>query len=147
VNFKLVLKDWLKPGNWFEGEDKKAEQMALGVGMALFLVSIFSLFRGNPIRAEKLSIIAGLIASLGMLYPRILVPLEKIARGIFLGFAGLNTKLLLALIFYLVFTPIGLLLRLFGKKLLNTKFRGNEESYFEFRKEEEYDRKKDELQF
>jgi len=146
VNFKFGLKDWLKPEKWFEGEDKKAEQFSLALGMALFLVSIFSLFRGNPIRAEKLSIIAGLIVALGMVYPRILVPLEKIARGIFLGFAWLNTQLLLILVFYLVFTPLGLLLRLFGKKLLNTKFRGDEESYFEFRKEE-YDPKRDELQF
>jgi len=146
VNFKFGLKDWLKPEKWFEGEDKKAEQFSLALGMALFLVSIFSLFRGNPIRAEKLSIIAGLIVALGMVSPRILVPLEKIARGIFLGFAWLNTQLLLILVFYLVFTPLGLLLRLFGKKLLNTKFRGDEESYFEFRKEE-YDPKRDELQF
>ncbi|MDD5255017.1 MAG: SxtJ family membrane protein [Candidatus Omnitrophica bacterium] len=57
----------------------------------------------------------------------------------------INTRLLLCVLFYLVFTPIGLALRLFGKDLLDRKFDKNAETYWHRREKrhltaEEYER-------
>lgn len=58
-----------------------------------------------------------------------------------------NTRLILILIFYLVFTPIGLLLRLFGKDLLNRKFDPDASTYWIEKKKEPFDPKRYEKQF
>ena len=140
-------KKYLNPKTWFEGEISPAEQMALGMGLALLVLSIVTDLRGHPLRAEKLSIIATIIAGLGIVYPRILLPFEKILRNTVRFLAWLNTKVVLTLVYYFVFTPTAFLLKLFGKKLLDTEFRKDVESYFEPKKEEDYKPDRDELQF
>jgi len=140
-------REWLKPATWFKGEIGPAEQMALGMGVALLVLSIVTDLRGHHLRAEKLSIIATLIAALGILYPRAIIPLEKILRNTVLYLAGVNTKVALTLVYYLVFTPASFLLKLFGKKLLETDFRKKVDSYFETRQEKEYTPEQDKLQF
>ena len=42
----------------------------------------------------------------------------------------INSKIILFILFYGIFTPIGLVLRLFGKDLLSTKFNKKASSYF-----------------
>jgi len=41
-----------------------------------------------------------------------------------------NTRLILAILFYLVFTPIGLILRIFNNDLLDRKIEKNKDSYW-----------------
>ena len=142
-----TAQDLFNPRKWFEGETGPAEQMALGLGAAMLALSIISDLRGFHLRAEKLSIIATLVVVAGMFYPRVLLPLEKILRNAVLGFAWLNTKIVLTLVYYLVFTPFGLVLKLFGKKLIDKDFRKNVESYFEAREEKECRPEQDEMQF
>lgn len=142
-----VFKSWLNPKKWFEGDSRPAEQVGLGLGTAFFVLALVAFLREMFARAETLSIIAALIAGSAIIYPRMLVPLEKILRKSFLALAWLNTKLMLILVYYLVFTPIGLLLKLFGKKLLEKEFPGKGDSYFEQRQESEYRPDRDELQF
>ncbi len=121
--------------------------MGLGMGLALFILALIGFLRGNPDRAQTFSIIAALIAGSAIAYPRLLLPLEKILRNSVLGLAWLNTKLMLVLVYYFVFTPAGFLLKLFGKKLLEKEFRGKVESYFEKKQEQTYRPESDERQF
>lgn len=137
----------LNPRKWFEGDDGAAEQMALGLGLALLLLSIISALRGHSLRAEKISIIPTLIVAAGIVYPRLLLPLEKILRNTVLLIAWLNTKLILVLVYYLLFTPFAAALKLFGKKLLDREFPKNVPSYFSVKEEKEYRPEQDELQF
>ncbi len=62
---------------------------------------------------------------LGLLNSRILYPLNKLwfNFGIFLG--KLISPLIMGLIFFLVVTPIGLIMRLLGKDVLNLKYNKN----------------------
>ncbi len=48
--------------------------------------------------------------------------------GYILGW--INTRIILAVIFYLVFTPMGLVMRLFGADLLDLKIDKNKKSYW-----------------
>ncbi len=137
----------LNPRTWFQGDQTPAEKMGLGMGTALFLLALIAFLRDQPLRAEKISLIAAVVAGLAIVYPRVLLPLEKILRQAVLGLAWLNTKLMLALVYYSVFTPARFLLKLFGKKLLEREFRGKADSYFEPKEEKEYRPDQDELQF
>jgi len=141
------MSNLLNPRKWFEGETGSAEQMALGLGLALLALSILAALRGHPLRAEKLSILATFIVASGIVYPRLLLPLEKILRNAVLFIAWLNTKVILVLVYYLLFAPFAVALKLFGKKLLDTEFPKNVPSYFSAKDEKEYRPEQDELQF
>ena len=67
-------------------------------------------------------IISFIFLVLGLLNSKILTPLNKLwfKFGIFLG--KIISPLIMGIIFFLVVTPIGLLLRIFGKDVLNLKY-------------------------
>ena len=68
---------------------------------------------------------------LGLVNSKILNPLNKMwfKFGIFLG--KIISPLVMSIIFFLVVTPIGLLMRLFNKDLLNLKFNNNSTYWIE----------------
>jgi len=74
-------------------------------------------------------IISLIFLLLGLLNSKFLTPLNKIwfKFGIFLG--KIISPLIMGIIFFLVVTPIGILMRLLGKDLLNLKY-GKNKSYW-----------------
>tara|TARA_Y100000389_G_scaffold106_1_gene86 strand:+ start:625 stop:1017 length:393 start_codon:yes stop_codon:yes gene_type:complete len=79
-----------------------------------------------------LSLIVSLIfLILGLLNSKILTPLNKIwfKFGLFLG--KIISPLIMGVIFFLVVTPIGLIMRVFKKDLLNLKFNNNSSYWIE----------------
>ena len=66
---------------------------------------------------------------LGILNSKILTPLNKLwfKFGIFLG--KVVSPIIMGVIFFFVVTPIGFLMRIFGKDVLNLKY-NNEKSYW-----------------
>ena len=68
---------------------------------------------------------------LGLLNSKILTPLNKLwfKFGIFLG--EIISPLIMGIIFFLVVTPIGLLMRIFGKDVLNLKYNKNQTYWIE----------------
>ena len=65
--------------------------------------------------------------------------------GIILGW--FMTRVILSLLFYLVFTPIGLILRFFGKQFLELSWDNSKESYWNFRVNEDIKKGSYEKQF
>ena len=95
-----------------------------------FLIGTYPLLNDDHVRIWSLTIsIVFLI--LGLLNSKILFPLNKIwfKFGILLG--KIISPLIMGLIFFLVVTPIGLLMRLFNKDLLNLKFNNNKSYWIE----------------
>ena len=68
---------------------------------------------------------------LGIFDSKILNPFNELwfKIGIFIG--KIVSPLIMGIIFFLVVTPIGLLMRLFGKDLLNLKFNNNKSYWIE----------------
>jgi hypothetical protein len=88
------------------------------------LIALYPLINNQDIRLWSLTIsIVFLI--LGIFDSKILNPLNKLwfKIGIFLG--KIVSPLIMGIIFFLVVTPIGLLMRLMGKDLLNLKYNHN----------------------
>ena len=78
-----------------------------------------------------LILIALIFLVLGLLNSKILSPLNKIwfKFGIFLG--KIVSPLVMGLIFFVVVTPIGILMRFLNKDLLNLKFNKNSTYWIE----------------
>ena len=60
----------------------------------------------------------------------LLKPIYKIWMGLAFCLGWVNTRIILILVHYLIVTPIGLMLRLFRKDILNLKLEKGVESYW-----------------
>jgi len=98
--------------------------------VVFLIIAIYPLINGDELRLWSL-IISIVFLSLGLLNSKILNPLNKLwfKFGIFLG--KIISPLVMSIIFFLVVTPIGLLMRLFNKDLLNLKFNNNSSYWIE----------------
>ena len=65
---------------------------------------------------------SGLFICPGLLVPAVLMPLHKVWMTFAVIMGWFMTRVMLGVLFFVVLTPIALLLRLLGKDLLNTKF-------------------------
>jgi len=112
----------LKDSNIKIGSNK-----SFGIVFFIFfsIVSVFPLLKDENIRIWSL-VVSFIFLVLGVLNSNILSPLNKLwfKFGIFLG--KIISPLIMGIIFFLVVTPIGLIMRLLGKDLLNLKFNKNQ---------------------
>jgi len=76
------------------------------------------------------SIISVIFFILGLLMPVLLKPIYIFWMRLVLVLSWINTRLILLIILYLIFTPIGLVMRLFGIDLLDRRIQRNKESYW-----------------
>ncbi|WP_415321508.1 SxtJ family membrane protein [Candidatus Pelagibacter sp. Uisw_092] len=109
---------------------KISSNRSFGIVFFIFfvIVSIFPLFKDGNIRIWSL-IIAIIFLILGLLNSKILSPLNKIwfKFGILLG--NFISPVVMGLIFFTVVTPTSLIMKAFGKDLLNLK-KSNKKSYW-----------------
>jgi len=89
--------------------------------LVFLLIAIYPLLSGEGVRLWSLAI-ATIFFILGIINSSLLSPLNKIwfKFGLLLG--RLISPLVMSLIFFLVVTPIALLMKLLKKDLLNLKF-------------------------
>ena len=96
--------------------------------VVFILIAVYPLVNDGEIRKWSL-IISLVFLILGYLNSKILTPLKILwfKFGIILG--KIISPIIMAVIFFLVVTPIALIMRLLGKDVLNLKFR-NIKSYW-----------------
>ena len=96
--------------------------------VVFLIISFYPILNNGDIRIWSL-ILSFVFLILGLLNSKILSPLNKIwfKFGIFLG--KFISPIIMGLIFFVVVTPIGLLMRVLRKDLLNLKF-SNHKSYW-----------------
>ena len=96
--------------------------------IVFLVISIYPLINNGELRLWSL-IISIIFLFLGLINSKILNPLNKLwfRFGIFLG--KVISPLIMCIIFFLVVTPIGILMRLLNKDLLNLKF-NNSSTYW-----------------
>ena len=93
-----------------------------------FIIAIFPLLNDGNIRIWS-AVLSIIFLILGLMNSSILYPLNKIwfKFGILLG--KFVSPIVLGIIFFFVVTPIGILMKILGKDLLNLK-NNNEKSYW-----------------
>ena len=98
--------------------------------IVFLLISFYPLINGESLRYWSL-FISLIFLILGFLNSKILTSLNKIwfKFGILLG--KIISPLVMGFIFFVVVTPIGLLMRMLQKDLLNLKFNNNKSYWIE----------------
>ncbi len=74
--------------------------------------------------------VAGIIWILALIAPRALKPVEKVMATIFRAVTAALTAVLLTIFYFLVMTPIGLIMRVTRKDFLGKRFAKEKESYW-----------------
>ena len=92
--------------------------------IVFLLIALYPMTKGNDLRLWSL-IISLIFLILGLINSIILTPLNRLwfKFGIFLG--KIISPIILGIIFFLIVTPTGILLRLFGKDVINLKYNNN----------------------
>jgi hypothetical protein len=113
------------------GEIKGATERSFGVVIAVFftIVGIIPWYWGGPPRLWAL-ILSAMFAGVAWLRPSLLYHLNRLWSGVGFWLGRIVNPVVLGIMFYLVFTPMALLLRWLGKDLLRLKFRSSDESYW-----------------
>ena len=96
--------------------------------VVFLLIALYPMTKDNDLRLWSL-IISLIFLTLGLINSIILTPLNRLwfKFGIFLG--KIISPIILGIIFFLIVTPTGILLRLFGKDVINLKY-NNDSSYW-----------------
>ena len=93
--------------------------------IVFLLIGLYPILKGNDLRIWSL-IISFIFLSLGLINSRILTPLNRLwfKFGLLLG--KFISPLIMGIIFFIVVTPIGIIMRLLKKDLLNLKYNKKE---------------------
>ena len=98
--------------------------------IVFFIISIYPLLSHNEIRLWSL-IISIIFLVLGLLNSKILSPLNKLWLKFGLLLSKIISPIIMAFIFFIVVTPIGILMRLLGKDLLKIRYNHNKSYWIE----------------
>ena len=93
--------------------------------IVFLLIALYPLLKGNDLRIWSL-VISFVFLALGLINSKILLPLNRLwfKFGLLLG--RFISPLIMGIIFFVVVTPIGIIMRLLKKDLLNLKYNKKE---------------------
>lgn len=113
----------------FDKSKRELRKFGVTMGCAFAVFGGLFLWRAKPVWPYLFGI-AAFFLIFGLLLPRLLAPIEwawmKMAH--FLG--QIMTRVILSLAFYLVITPLGLIMKLFGKDMLHRRFDSSVSTYW-----------------
>jgi len=130
------------------GRSQKKEWRKFGITMGIFfgLIAGFLFWRGK-VSAEYFAYVAGFFMVAGLVLPMLLKPvyIGWMAFATVLGFV--MSRVILTVLFTLVFTPAGLVMRVLGKDPLSQKIDPEASSYWIRRERGTFDPKTVENQY
>lgn len=129
-----------------KGTLKELRDFGLTVGGVLGGIGALAFWFGKPAAPWLLGVGATLAAA-GLLAPSVLKQLYKAWMSMALVLGWFMTRVILGVLFYLVFTAIRLLARLMGKGFLDMRWRDGRESYWNVRETDEPDTERYKKQF
>ena len=93
--------------------------------IVFLLIGVYPLLKGNDLRIWSL-IISFIFLALGLINSKILTPLNRLwfKFGLLLG--RFISPIIMGIIFFVVVTPIGIIMRLLKKDLLNLRYNKKE---------------------
>ena len=129
-----------------KSEKSDLQKFGITIGVILLIIAGF-LFWKEKESFQILLTFGVTFCILGIAIPFILKPIYWVWM-IFATILGwIMTRVILSLLFYIIFTPIGLILRFFGKQFLELRWDKSKESYWNSRTNEQLQNENYEKQF
>lgn len=87
-------------------------RFGLSVGGVFLVLAALSAWRGHELPPRVLGTLGALLAVPGLLFPGVLAPVERGWMAMAAVLARVNTRIILGVLYYVVFTPAGIVRRL-----------------------------------
>jgi hypothetical protein len=126
--------------------NQELRSFALTISVALGIVGALVLWRKGPMGFIFIAIGAVILLA-GLVWPKSLAPLFKVWMTLALVLGFIMSHIILALVYYLVLSPIGLFMKILGKDPLTLRFDPKADSYWVRRKKKEWRRENYEKMF
>jgi hypothetical protein len=120
-------------------DNKELRSFALTISVALGIVGALVLWRRGPMGFIFIAI-GAVILFAGLVSPKSLTILYKVWMALALVLGLAMSHIILALVFYIVLSPIGFLIRILGKDPLTLRDDPKAESYWVKREKKEWHR-------
>ncbi|MBS1258280.1 MAG: hypothetical protein MAG551_01337 [Candidatus Scalindua arabica] len=111
-------------------EKHEIKKFGMGLTVLLCLIGGWQLYKGHINAYTWFLVSASLVLALAFFAPIVLNPLFKVLTTVGHAIGWVNTRILLGIIFYTIFAPIGILLRLIRKDLLGERLDKDAKSYW-----------------
>jgi len=108
---------------------RELREFGVTMGAILIVFADVAMFRGKAFGPYVL-VVGFVFFALGLTFPAVLKPLQKIWMGLGLVLGFFVSRIILSIIFFGVITPIGLLMKLFGKDILDERIDKSRASYW-----------------
>ena len=108
---------------------RELREFGVTMGAILIVFADVAMFRGKAL-GPYVFVIGFVFFALGLTFPAVLKPLQKIWMGLGLVLGFFVSRIILSIIFFGVITPIGLLMKLFGKDILDERIDKSRASYW-----------------
>ena len=129
-------------------KSEKSDLRKFGIIVGIVLLIIAGFFFLKEKESFQLFLTIGTVLFVtGIVIPFTLKPIYWVWMVFSTILGWFMTRVILSLLFYVVFTPIGLIARLFGKQFLGLKMDRSKQSYWNVRKVEVFDTQNYEKQF
>ncbi|MHB8138240.1 MAG: SxtJ family membrane protein [Smithellaceae bacterium] len=113
-----------------KSEQSDLKKFGLLIGAILFLGSCYLLWKQQQDHAVAGFILSAVLVVLAFVWPVVLKPFQKIWMALAVVMGYVMSKIIMAVVFYGMVTPIGLAGRLGGKKFLDLKMNKAVASYW-----------------
>ena len=129
-------------------KSEKSDLWKFGITIGVILLIIAGFLFWKEKESFQILLTFGVtLCILGIVIPFILKPIYWVWM-IFATILGwIMTRVILSLLFYIIFTPIGLIPRFFGKQFLELRWDKSKESYWNYRTNEHLQNENYEKQF
>lgn len=125
---------------------KQLREFGVTVGIVLAMLGGLFLWRRHG-HYNYFFIISSILIVLGLLRPALLKPIYKAWMALAVIMGWVMTRVILSILYYLVFTPLGMALRAFGKQFLDVKPNKAKKSYWNYRETGKFKQSDCEKQF
>jgi len=112
-----------------KSDKKKLREFGLTIGIVILVLGGFAMWRGKTTAPYLLTAGAAFIV-LGLTIPAILKPLQKMWMGLGIVLGFFVSRVILSILFYGVMTPIGFIMKMLGKDLLDERIDKTKASYW-----------------
>lgn len=126
---------------------KDLKEFGYGLSVIFVILGLLNLVKGHRNMFDLFFGLAAFVATVSLAAPELLRRLYKGFIPVAHALGWINTRIILILVYYLVLTPIGLLMRLFGKDPMSRKIDVSAVSYWTEREHRAATRESLEKQF
>ena len=112
-----------------KGNKSDWEKFGITMGIILSIIGFYLLWEKNN-NYNYILFLAAAFFITGLILPSILRPVYKVWMALAVVMNFIMTRVIMAVIFYLIVTPIGLIASLTGKKFLDVKIDKSAKSYW-----------------